>query len=254
LLALNVLAAALHAAAPQITERLSRLAASAHDRPLRFFIGLVAVSALVYVPLALIYSPWAWTNTGLLSFQTSRPLHYLVYFFAGYAVGAQGLERGLLSAEGALARQWVWWVVAAFAGFFAWAGPTSLTLDGKQAPLIVHIVADIGFTIACAAGAFCFLALCLRFATRRHWAFDSLSANAYNMYLNHYIFMVWLQFAVLGLGLFAVGKAAIVFLGTFVLSWAVAVAFGGLSPGTFFAQAKRLVTAGVEQKRDDPVR
>src|SRR6185436_5227139 len=79
LLALNVLAAALHAAAPQITERLGRLAASAHDRPLRFFIGLVAVSALVYVPLALIYSPWAWTNTGLLSFQTSRPLHYLVY-------------------------------------------------------------------------------------------------------------------------------------------------------------------------------
>src|SRR5207302_2061008 len=113
----------------------------------------------------------------------SRPLHYLVYFFAGYAVGAHGLERGLLSADGALARQWAWWVVAAFAGFFAWAGPTYLTLDGKEAPLAVHIVADVGFAIACAAGSFCSLAVCLRFATRRHWALDSLSANAYSMYL-----------------------------------------------------------------------
>jgi len=74
------------------------------------------------------------------------------------------------------------------------------------------------------------------------------------MYLNHYIFMVWLQFAVLGLGLFAVGKAAIVFLGTFAASWVAAVAFGGLSLGAFFAQAKRLVTAGVDRKQDDPVR
>jgi glucan biosynthesis protein C len=254
LLVLNVLGALLHYHAPQITERLGRLAACAHDHPLKFFAGLVAVSALVYLPLALIYTPWAWSNYGALSFQTSRPLHYLVYFFAGYAVGAHGLERGLLSADGALARRWALWVAAAFAGFFVWAGPTSLTLDGREAPLIVHIASDIGFAIACAAGSFFFLALCLRFATGRHWALDSLSAHAYSMYLNHYIFVVWLQFAVLGLSLLAVGKAAIVFLGTFVLSWAAAVALGGLSLGAFVAQAKRWVTTGVGQKQDDLVR
>lgn len=254
LLALNALAAALHHSAPQLTERFGRLAAMAHDQPLKFFAGLVAVSALVYVPLALVFTPWTWTNYGPFSFQTSRPLHYLVYFFAGYAVGAFGLERGLLSADGALARRWAWWVAAAFAGFFLWAGPTSLTLDGKQAPMIVHIVSDIGFAIACAAGAFCFLAVCLRFATGRHWALDSLSAQAYNMYLNHYIFVVWLQYAVLGLGLVAVGKAAIVFCGTFVLSWVTAVALGGLSLGAFFTQAKRAVPAKVSQKQDGPLR
>jgi hypothetical protein len=74
------------------------------------------------------------------------------------------------------------------------------------------------------------------------------------MFLNHYIFVVWLQFAVLGLGLLAVGKAAIVFLGTFVLSWAAAVVLGGLSLGAFVAQAKRWVTTSVGQKQDDPVR
>ena len=67
---------------------------------------LVAVSALAYVPLALIYSPWDWTSYGPFSFQISRPLHYLVYFFAGCAVGAYGLDRGLLASDGALARHW----------------------------------------------------------------------------------------------------------------------------------------------------
>jgi hypothetical protein len=254
LLLLNALAAVLHHYAPRLTDRFGRLAAMAHDQPVRFFAGLVMVSALVYVPLALIYTPWSWTNSGPFSFQTSRPLHYLVYFFAGYAVGAQGLERGLLSADGALARRWGWWTAAAFAGFFLWAGPTSLTLDGKQAPLIVHFVSDVGFAIACAAGSFFFLAVCLRFCTRRSKALDSLSANAYNMYLNHYIFVVWLQYAVLGLGLVAIAKAAIVFCGTFVVSWAAAVAFGGLSVGAFFTQAKRWVPARVGQKQDGPLR
>jgi glucan biosynthesis protein C len=255
LLALNALAAVLHRCAPDLTARLGQLAATAQAHPLRFFAGLVAVSAVVYVPLALAYTPWAWVNTGPVSFQISRPLHYLVYFFAGYAVGAYGLERGVLSAEGPLARRWAAWLAAAFGGFILWALPTSLTLDGREAPLVVHAAGALGFTIACAAGCFSFLAICLRFATRRHWALDSLSSQAYSMYLNHYVFMVWLQFAVLDLALFAIGKAAIVFIGTFVMSWALAVATGGLSLGAFFAHAKRAVSFGQNQpavvKRDD---
>ena len=257
LLALNALAAALYRYAPEVTARLGQLAATACERPLRFFAGLVAVSALAYVPLALIYTPWAWVNAGPLSFQVSRPLHYLVYFFAGYAVGAYGLDRGLLSADGPLARHWAAWLAAACGGWLLWALPTSQTLDGREAPLIVHAAGALGYTVACAAGCFFLLAVCLRFATRRHWALDSLSANAYSMYLNHYVFMVWLQFAVLGLALSAIGKAAIVFCGTFVLSWALAVATGGLSLGAFFAQAKRgaALSLGQEQpavvKRDN---
>jgi len=254
LLAMNVLAAVLHHCAPQLTDWFGRLPASARDHPIKFAAGLVAISALVYVPLALIYTPWTWTNYGPLSFQTSRPLHYLVYFFAGYAVGAHGFERGLLATDGALARRWAWWVATAFAGFFAWAGPTSLTLDGRAAPLFVHIASGVGFSIACAAGVLGFLAVCLRFATGRHRALDSLSTNAYSMYLNHYIFVVWLQYALLGLGLFAVAKAAIVFCGAFVVSWAAAVAFGGLSLGAFFTQAKRWVPVRIGQKRNDPLR
>ena len=37
---------------------------------------------------------------------------------------------------------------------------------------------------------------------------DSLSANAYGMYIVHYLFVVWLQFALLNAALPAVGKVA----------------------------------------------
>ena len=73
-------------------------------------------------------------------------------------------------------------------------------------------------------------AICLRFAHWRVWAFDSLSTNAYRMYLIHYVFAVWLQYALLGTGLFAIGKASIVFGGTLIMSWSIAAAMGGALP------------------------
>jgi peptidoglycan/LPS O-acetylase OafA/YrhL len=249
LLALNVLAAGLHRFVPLWSESLGRLAASARAHPMWFFAVLVTLSALAYVPLALIYSPWEWRSYGPFSVQLCRPLHYLVYFLAGCAVGAYGLDRGLLASDGALARHWTAWLVASIAGFVLWALPTSLMLDGAQAPLAVQIPAAFGFVLACASGCFVLLALCLRFAAERTRILDSLSVNAYSMYLLHYVFIVWLQYLLLPLTLFAIGKAAIVFGGTLVLSWAAAVAFGNVSWANHLAQAKRWAGASF----NDPV-
>ena len=243
LLALNVLAAGVHRFAPGWSESLGRLAASGCAHPIRFFVALSALSALVYVPLALVYSPWQWTSYGPFSFQLTRPLHYLVYFFAGCAVGAYGFDRGLLASDGALARHWASWLAASVAGFVLWALPTSLMVDGGAAPLVVHAAAALGFVLACASGCFVLLALCLRFAPERTRILDSLSVNAYSMYLLHYVFIVWLQYALLPIALFAAGKAAIVFSGTLALSWAAAVALGNVSWADYLAQAKRSMRA-----------
>jgi surface polysaccharide O-acyltransferase-like enzyme len=70
----------------------------------------------------------------------------------------------------------------------------------------------------------------LRFGQWRQPAFESLSANAYRIYLIHYVFAVWLQFALLGIGLSAIGKATTVFGLTVILSWAVAAATGRALP------------------------
>jgi peptidoglycan/LPS O-acetylase OafA/YrhL len=247
LLALNALAAGLHRFVPGWSESLGRLAASARAHPIRFFVALAAVSALAYMPLALAYSPWEWTNYGPFSFQLSRPLHYLVYFFAGCAVGAHGLDRGLLASDGALARNWASWFAASVVGFVLWALPTSLMIDGGEAPLIVQAAAALGYVVACASGCFVLLALCLRFAPERTRILDSLSVNAYSMYLLHYVFIVWLQYALLPVALFAAGKAAIVFGGTLALSWAAAVAFGNVSWADYLAQAKRSMRASFSE-------
>ena len=96
LLALNIVAAALHkvyADAGATPRQARRIGA----QPIRSASSLIltAASAVAYVPLALIYSPWTWFQYGAFAFQWCRPLHYTVYFFAGVAVGAYGLERGL---------------------------------------------------------------------------------------------------------------------------------------------------------------
>ena len=231
LLAFNILAAAAYRFIPGWDRHLVRLAALADSNPVRFVAGLATISAAVYVPLMLAYSPFAWVNIGPISFQSSRPLHYLVYFLAGVAVGTYGLDRGLLDCDGVLARRWPAWLAAAFAGFLLWAAPTSVTLaDWSSAPLIAKFAAGAGFAVACATSCLCSLAVCLRFAHWRAWAFDSLSTNAYRMYLIHYVFAVWLQYALLGTGLFAVGKAVIVFGGTLIMSWSIAAAMGGALP------------------------
>jgi Acyltransferase family len=243
LLAFNVLAAAAYRSMPGWDKRLARMAASACSNPVRFFVVLVTISALAYVPLALVYSPFAWINVGPIGFQLSRPPHYLVYFAAGIAVGAHsldlcldrgldhGLDRGLLDCDGALARHWPAWLAAAFAGFLLWAAPTSLTVtDWDSASLAARFATAIGFVVACASGCLCALSICLRFAHWRRREFDSLSANAYRMYMIHYPFAVWLQYALLSTALLAIAKAAIVFGCTLIASWGIAAAIGNALP------------------------
>jgi surface polysaccharide O-acyltransferase-like enzyme len=68
------------------------------------------------------------------------------------------------------------------------------------------------------------LSASVRFAQFSTRLCDSLKDNAYGMYLIHYLFIVWLQFAMLPMSLPAVLKAAVVFTGTLALSWAASAA------------------------------
>ena len=63
-----------------------------------------------------------------------------------------------------------------------------------------------------------------RFAKTRNRVLDSLRDNAYGMYLTHYAFVSWLQYALLKTGLPAIAKGSVVFLGTVALSRSVTAA------------------------------
>lgn len=221
LLTLNIVAAALYRVWPAIFGGLGVIANALGGAPAKFYAVLAGASALVYLPLALAFNPWDWFQIGPFGFQQARPLHYAVYFFAGAAIGAGGLERGLLASEGRLAKGWRTWLAAALALFGVWIAFTAQTMDeGAPAPLWLRVAAGLSFSAACAAACFSMLSLFVRFATARHPLAESLSDNAYGMYIVHYVFVVWLQYALRGAPLHAIGKAAIVFGATLVLSYA----------------------------------
>jgi hypothetical protein len=219
LLVADLSAAALHRFAPGVGSRLIRFSSAAEANPARFFVGFVLASVLAYVPLALLFTPSAWFQLGPFAFQLGRPLHYALYFFAGLGLGAGGVEGGLLAADGPLMRRWVVWVIAAVVSLFAWMGFTGLTMEGASSSLGLPILADLSFVFACFASCFAVLAAALRFAARRLPSLAGLSNGAYGMYLVHYLFVVWLQFALLGIALPAVIKGAVVFGCTLFLSW-----------------------------------
>jgi peptidoglycan/LPS O-acetylase OafA/YrhL len=224
LLAFDLLAALLFARFPGWGEALGRLAAGARRRPAAFFGLLAAVSAAAYVPLAVTFSPFDWTTFGPFAFQTSRILHYAVYFLAGIAVGAYGLERGLLAADGVLARRWRRWLLAALAAFAALVVAVVLAFAPHASPRAWGIAGGIAFALSCAASSFAALALFVRLARRRSKVLDSLRANAYGMYLIHYAFAAWLQLALLRAPLSGLAKGALATLGTVALSWAAVAA------------------------------
>ena len=96
------------------------------------------------------------------------------------------------------------WLAAALAAFLLWMGLTALTIDdGEKAPLGLQFAADFAFVLACASGCFFFVAVFLPFGQHRSPVYDSLSEGAYGMYLVHYVFVVRMQYALLGIPLLA---------------------------------------------------
>ena len=92
------------------------------------------------------------------------------------------------------------WLAAFLAAFVVWAGPIALMPDRDNGPIGLQIVSDFGFVLACACGCFFVAGASLRFAQWRFAWLDSSLDSAYGMYLIHYVFVVWLQYALLGRG------------------------------------------------------
>ena len=220
LLVADFAAVAIHQFAPRWGAALIRASSSAGTRPMRYFAGLAVASTIAYLPLALAFTPSAWAAFGPFAFQLSRPLHYAVYFFAGVGLGACGIEDGLFARAGALVRFWIFWPIAALGSLLLWMALTALTMTGPGSPSSwLQLVANLSFIFACFSSCFAMLALVLRFSGKRLPVLDFLKRDAYGIYLVHYVFVVWLQYALVAAALVAVVKGAIVFGGTLLLSW-----------------------------------
>jgi glucan biosynthesis protein C len=192
-------------------------------QPSGFFIALVTLSALGLMPMLALFGPFAWLHRyPVVIGQASRPLFYAVYFFAGVAVGARGLETTFLRHPGPLSRRWSVWVVAAiFAGLLLVVTLVSVKIDPTVpwARPAGWLFLGSSTVLYSATMSMAVLAVFLRFVHgRRAWA-ESLSDNAYGIYLVHYPFVVWSQYALLGSSMPAIAKALVVFGVSLGLSW-----------------------------------
>src|SRR5262249_34431766 len=144
---LNIAAVLLFRLAPRSVELLIGLLHAKSDAAAgRFSAILVTVTAVAYVPLAAVFTPWQWVEFGPLSFQPVMAPQSLIYFLAGIAVGADGLEPGLLSADGMLAQRWPAWVAGCVASFALWIASTALIFNGN-ASVGVQLVANLAFVL-----------------------------------------------------------------------------------------------------------
>mgnify|MGYP003694469233 CR=1 FL=1 len=75
----------------------------------------------------------------------------------------------------------------------------------------------LAFVMTCAAASFAALALSLRLVSRRVAVLDHLRDNAYAIYVVHFVFVSWLQYALRPAQLSALTKGSLVFLGAVAL-------------------------------------
>ena len=135
-------------------EYLGRLSETAEKSPGRYFAVLLIISSIAYIPLASVFKPWYYSQIwGPFSFQPGRLLHYVVYFFAGVGLGACGLEGGLFTSHGILARRWALWLAGAFGTFLLWMLVTALSpvIGYDNASQIAHYALDNDLTLKEAA-------------------------------------------------------------------------------------------------------
>ncbi|PVM86357.1 acyltransferase [Caulobacter radicis] len=220
LLAFGVIAAGTYAVAPGLLDRLARLGEGAERKPARFFWALVLVSTLAYLPLSMTTPFGHWTMIGPFTVQTARIGHYLVYFLAGIAVGAAGVGLGLTDPDGKLARRWWAWQLAPVLPIVGGVATLILAFSPNPPPRpFLDVFGGLMFTLACATLSFAALATFLRFARRTGPVGASLQANAYGMYLLHYVFTSWLAWMLLPQDWSGLAKATAVFVGATALSW-----------------------------------
>ena len=230
LLALDVIATVVYRWAPGVVAAIGRLSLAGFTRPGLYFWSLLFASIVVYVPAVLYFDASRWFSVGPVAIQASRILLYLLYFFAGIGIGAVPFDKGLLAADGGLARRWPAWLavtVATYAGLLALIYVKhSVLADPDHRPLWWETAYALAFASYSAAQTLNVMALFLRFSNDGSSILDPLRDSAYGIYLIHYVPVLWLQYALYDISLSptmqvtAIIKAAIVFVLTLSLSWA----------------------------------
>jgi hypothetical protein len=211
-----------------LLDPINRLSLRASERPAEFFAVMLAVTALLYIPGRVHFGAGSWFEFGPFSVQHGRVLLYATYFFFGAGIGAAALDRGLLSADGRLAKSgWGWMITALVPYCLMWMLIyVKREILGNPVRLPDWYEASYGLFFAAFSVTimFAILAYFLRFK-RSGWSIlDPMQGEAYGMFLVHYPIVLWIQYWLFDVDVPAVVKAMVAFVLTVALSWAATAA------------------------------
>ena len=228
LLVFDLTASVLYRPSPRLLDPINRMSLRGYERPVEFFLFLVGVTAIVYVPARLYYGPSHWFEFGPFDVQANRVLLYAAYFFIGAGVGAANFDRGVLSADGRSAKSSWEWVIATLVPYcLLWVLITIKREILGNPPVLpgwYEAIYGLLFVTFSAAMMFAILAFFLRFK-RTGWSIlDPMQGDAYGIFLVHYPIVLWLQYWLFDFDLPAIVKALVAFMLTVALSWAVTAA------------------------------
>jgi hypothetical protein len=228
LLAFDLTASLLYRLSPKLVDPINRMSLRGFDRPAVFWLFLLGVTAIVYIPSRLYYGPSRWFELGPFDVQASRVLLYAAYFFIGAGVGAANFDRGVLSADGQLPKmRWVWVIATLIPYCLLWVLITiKREILGNPNVLPHWYEASYGLFFAAFSASilFAILAFFVHSKAEGFTLLDRMQGDAYGMFLVHYPIVLWLQYWLFDFDLPAIVKAAIAFVLTVALSWAVTAA------------------------------
>ncbi len=213
---------------PNLLDPINRLSLRAFERPAEFFAVMLAVTAVLYIPGRVYFGAGSWFEFGPFSVQHGRVLLYATYFFFGAGIGAAALDRGLLGADGRLAKSgWGWLITALVPYCLMWVLVyIKREILGNPVRLPDWYEASYGLFFAAFSVTilFAILAYFLRFK-RSGWSIlDPMQGEAYGMFLVHYPIVLWIQYWLYDVDVPAFVKVIVVFVLTVALSWAVTAA------------------------------
>ena len=228
LLAFDLTASLLYRVSTHLVDPVNRVSVRGFEQPAVFWLLLVVVTAIAYVPALVHFGANRWFEFGPFSVQASRVLLYFAYFFIGVSVGAANFDRGVLSAAGQLPKsRWLWVIATLIPYCLMWGmiyikrgilGNPGVLPDWYQA-----IYATF-FVLFSAAILLAILGFFLHSKSPGPNLLDRMQADAYGMFLVHYPIVLWIQYALFDYGLPAIVKAAIGFVLTVLLSWGLTAA------------------------------
>ncbi|HEY2648227.1 MAG TPA: acyltransferase [Puia sp.] len=196
------------------------------DHPLRVALLIYMMVWLLYVPASWIFGAYSWKGVGPFVFQESRLLLYFGFFIFGSVLGVANIEKGLFSPDSRFMKYWPVWLGACILFYLFLLGLEELGREGFGKKLGEWPSKIIYGSVY--AGSTCFSSLALlslfrKFITRVNAVWDSLTGNAYCIYLIHYIFVLWCQYGLLNLDIPAFIKFLITFIVSLLVSWQVSI-------------------------------